>query len=72
MFLVYYLSNYGATPDPEAQKENLMRETLCLERIRGQALSWEQIFKLFGRQCNPTRVKNQIREKFEAVQGGVS
>lgn len=71
MFLVYYLSNYGATPDPEAQKENLTRETLCLETIRGRALSWEQIFKLFGRECNPTRVKSRIRQKFEAVQGGV-
>jgi hypothetical protein len=71
MFLVYYLSNYGTRPDPATQKESLTREALCLETIRGRALSWEQIFQLFGHQCNPTRVKSWIREKFENLtQGG--
>jgi len=71
MFLVYYLSNYGTRPDPATQKESLTREALCLESIRGRALSWEQIFQLFGHQCNPTRVKSWIREKFENLtQGG--
>jgi hypothetical protein len=69
MFLVYYLSNYGAAPEPVAQKEDLARETLCLERIRGRTLSWEQIYKLFGRECNPSRVKSRIREKLEALEG---
>lgn len=68
MFLVYYLSNYGA-PDPVNQ-ESITREALCLEKIRGRKLSWEQIFKIFGRECNPTRVKSRIRERFEALAGG--
>lgn len=67
MFLLYYLSNYGAPPNPAAQKENLTRDGLCLENIRGRVLSWEQIFELFGRECNPTRVKSRIREKFESM-----
>jgi hypothetical protein len=70
MFLIYYLSNYGA-PGP-ANPESLTRDALCLEKIRGRELSWEQIFKIFGRECNPTRVKNRVREKFEALAGGTS
>jgi hypothetical protein len=95
MFLVYYLSNYGAAPltpppapprggegnSPFPRREGgqgvglgegkATREALCLESIRGRALSWEEIFKIFGRECNPTRVKNRIREKFENLtQGG--
>lgn len=83
MFLVYYLSNYGAvSPSPPAPllpggegssggrgEAFLTREALCLEKIRGRALSWEQIFALFGRECNPTRVKQRIRERFEALGG---
>lgn len=77
MFLVYYLGNYGAaSPSPlpspwQGEGEGpLTREALSLEKIRGRALSWEQIFKIFGRECNPTRVKERIRQKFEALQGG--
>nr|BAL59187.1 hypothetical protein HGMM_OP3C342 [Candidatus Acetothermum autotrophicum] len=43
------------------------RETLSLEKIRGRVLSWEQIFTIFGRECNPTRVKQRIRERFESL-----
>lgn len=78
MFLVYYLSNYGASPPPLGGRgargegeATLTRETLCLEKIRGRALSWEEIFSIFGRACNPTRVKNRVRERFEAL-GGIS
>jgi hypothetical protein len=68
MFLIYYLSNYGAPG--QANPENLTRDALCLEKIRGRELSWEQIFKIFGRECNPTRIKNRVREKFESLISG--
>jgi hypothetical protein len=79
MFLVYYLSNYGAAQPSPLRSSPLQgrgaggeapREALSLEGIRGQALSWEEIFKIFGRECNPTRVKNRIREKFESMSSG--
>ena len=69
MFLVYYLSNYGAASNSETHRESLTRETLCLESLRGRAISWEEIFKIFGRECNPTRIKNRVRQKYEALQG---
>ena len=72
MFLVYYLSNYGASTQASGEGELLTRDGLSLEKIRGRAISWEKIFILFGRECNPTRIKNRIREKFEVVQGGRS
>ena len=69
MFLVYYLSNYGAASNSETNRESLTRETLCLENLRGRTISWEEIFKIFGRECNPTRIKNRVRQKYEALQG---
>lgn len=65
MFLVYYLSNYG-TEEPSAGGRRLPRsEELSLERIRGLRLSWAEVFWIFGRECNPTRVRTKIRERFE-------
>lgn len=69
MFLVYYLSSYGAASESKTNRESLTRETLCLENLRGRPISWEEIFKIFGRECNPTRIKNRVRQKYEALQG---
>ncbi|MBI1742423.1 hypothetical protein HYR54_05065 [Candidatus Acetothermia bacterium] len=71
MFLVYYLSNFGAPAEPDKPIQ-VTKDSLCLEMIRGRALSWEQIFKIFGRECNPTRIKNKVRQKYESLQGSLS
>ena len=67
MFLVYYLSNYGASPSPSPDKMDLSPEELTLERIRGQVFTWEEIFNIFGKKCNPARIREEIRKRFERI-----
>jgi len=69
MFLVYYLSNYGTKARLAGKKLPRLQE-LSLERIRGLRLSWAEVFQIFGRECNPTRVRAKIREKFEELYHG--
>lgn len=66
MFLLYYLSNYGSRL---RQSERVIPalEEITLERIRGLALSWEEIFKIFGRQSNPSRVREELRKRCEEL-----
>ncbi|MFQ5793837.1 MAG: hypothetical protein ACE5JP_02175 [Candidatus Bipolaricaulia bacterium] len=62
IFLVYYLSNYGtsaAVPRGEPI-EALNLDGLTLERIRGRRFSWGDLFQIFGKECNPFRVKKQL------------
>lgn len=70
MFLVYYLSNYGTGEAAAGRRRLPSPEELSLERIRGLRLSWAEIFEIFGRECNPTRVRAKIREKFEELAYG--
>jgi hypothetical protein len=37
---------------------------LTIERLAGTRLSWEHIFRLVGRQFNPTREKEKIKELY--------
>lgn len=68
MFLVYYLSNHGSAL-PAAWRELPTLDDLSLERIRGLALSWQEIFQMFGRQCNPSRIRAELRDRWEALVG---
>jgi hypothetical protein len=69
MFLVYYLSNYGTSTNIPilSSKEGLKLERLSLEKIRGRCLSWAEIFELFGRECNPSRIRERVKSKFKEL-----
>lgn len=66
MVLAYYLSNYGTkTRAKERSIPNV--DELTLERICGLALTWTEVFGIFGRQCNPSRVRHAVRQQYEEL-----
>jgi hypothetical protein len=66
MVLAYYLSNYG-TKASAAGRSIPSVEELTLERICGLSLSWDDVFRLFGRECNPSRVRQAVRQLYEEL-----
>jgi hypothetical protein len=68
IFLAYYLSRDGSAPLVNAPEPRSAGE-LTLEWLRGRALSWEEVFKLFGRTANPDRVRKLLHEQLEQLGG---
>ena len=66
MFLVYYLSNFGSLT-PSSKRELPPLSDLSLERIRGLGLSWQEVFQVFGRECNPSRIRAKLRDRLEVL-----
>ncbi len=66
MVLAYYLSNYG-TKTPSAGRSIPPVGELTLERICGLSLSWDDVFRLFGRECNPSRIRQAVRRVYEEL-----
>lgn len=71
--LVYLFSHYTSSEFDPRKREQLVREIttgrvrmrdLTIERLAGTRLSWEHIFRLVGRQFNPTREKEKIKELY--------
>ena len=71
--LVYLFSHYTSAEFDPRKREALVREIvegrvrmrdLTIERLAGTRLSWEHIFRLVGRQFNPTREKEKIKELY--------
>lgn len=73
MFLVYLLSNEGTSvKHPELNQMPLpTRDNLNLLTIRGRKLSWQQIFEIFGRESNPSRIRQQVMQQYESLGEGV-
>lgn len=68
IFLAYYLSRDGSAPLVNAPEPRSAGE-LTLEWLRGRELSWEEIFKIFGRTANPDRVRRLLQDQIERLGG---
>ena len=73
--LVYLLSHQIGRPDPR-KRETLIREiergrvrlqNLTIERLAGTRLKWDHIFRLVGREFNPTREKEFVKRIYERL-----
>ncbi len=74
--LVYLVSNeFPAKPDAKKREWLLQRieqrrirmQDVTIEMLSGTALKWEHIFALVGKEFNPTREKERIREIYEEL-----
>lgn len=74
--VVYLLSNYGAAEAEEEKRRWLVRqiergrirlEDLTYELLKGTRLEWQHIFKLVGREFNPTREKERVKRWYERL-----
>lgn len=68
IFLAYYLSRDGSAPIANLPQPRSPQE-LTLEWLRGRELSWEEIFKLFGRTANPDRIRRLLQDQIERLGG---
>lgn len=66
IFLAYYLSRDGSAPLTHTPEPRTAGE-LTLEWLRGRELSWEQIFRIFGRTANPDRVRRLLQDQIERL-----
>lgn len=66
IFLAYYLSRDGSAPIANLPEPRSARE-LTLEWLRGRELSWEEVFRLFGRTANPDRIRKLLHERLEEL-----
>ncbi len=66
IFLAYYLSRDGSAPLRDVPRPRSAQE-LTLEWLRGRELSWEEIFKIFGRTANPDRVRRLLQDQIERL-----
>lgn len=71
--LVYLFSHYASAEFAPRKRDQLVQEInqgrvrmrdLTIERLAGTRLSWEHIFQLVGKQFNPTREKEKIKELY--------
>ncbi|MCX8103875.1 MAG: hypothetical protein N3E42_05525 [Candidatus Bipolaricaulota bacterium] len=68
IFLAYYLSRDGSAPIMHLPEPRSAHE-LTLEWLRGRELSWEAVFRLFGRTANPDRIRKLLHERLERLGG---
>lgn len=77
--LIYLFSNYYPTLVDDPAKGKLLRRAiarktvklsdLTIEKISGTRLDWAEIFRLVGKEFNPTRVKERVRAIYEELKG---
>lgn len=73
--LVYLVSNNIGDPDRKKQKQLIQRiengdvslRNLTIEGLSGTRLKWKHIFRLVGREFNPTREKEFIKRIYERL-----
>jgi hypothetical protein len=74
--LAYLISQYPAPTDDPARREFLLRairekkisiSDLTVEKLCGTHLNWEEIFRLTGKEFNPSRTKDHVREVYDEL-----
>lgn len=73
--LVYLLSHQLGKPDPrkrdalvhEIEQGRVRLQDLTVERLAGTRLKWDHIFRLVGREFNPTREKEFVKRIYERL-----
>lgn len=72
--VAYLLSNYGTVEEDKEKRRWLVRQIerekirvndLTYEVLRGTKLEWQHIFKLVGREFNPTREKERVKRWYQ-------
>jgi len=77
--LIYLFSNYYPSLVSDPAKGELLRRALknktlkpselTLEKLSGTYLDWQDVFRLVGKEFNPTRVKERVRAIYEELKG---
>lgn len=73
--LIYLVSNYVGQPDEQKrewliqriEKREIRLRDLTYEILKGTHLDWEHIFKLVGKEFNPTRTKERVQRAYEEL-----
>ncbi|MCS6936431.1 MAG: hypothetical protein NZ610_04275 [Candidatus Bipolaricaulota bacterium] len=74
--LVYLISQYPAPHEDPARRELLVRSIqqkkiglsdLTIEKLCGTYLSWDEIFRLTGKEFNPSRTKEHVRKVYDEL-----
>jgi hypothetical protein len=77
--LIYLFSNYYPPLVSDPAKGRLLRRALnnktikpselTIEKLSGTYLDWQDVFRLVGKEFNPTRVKERVRAIYEELKG---
>ncbi|MDW8141019.1 MAG: hypothetical protein RMJ90_01870 [Candidatus Bipolaricaulota bacterium] len=74
--LAYLISRYPAPTEDPARRELLLKDIrqkkislsdLTVEKLCGTHLNWEEIFRLVGREFNPSRTKEHVRKVYDEL-----
>jgi hypothetical protein len=74
--VAYLLSNYGAVEEDKEKRRWLVSQIerrrvnlndLTYELLKGTKLEWQHIFRLVGKEFNPTREKERVKRWYERL-----